>query len=177
MRKPTIQIAVNALFFLIIGVSVIEPAFAEDTKQEQRDEFAYRTIIEMRSEITKKSEPEWVGFAPAVPSVVAGGTEIAIWQLQTSSTKVSKRYLAYLNLVYLGSATNKALECASMEVGAKLLPYLAQAKKATNSGVCLLPESGKSGMQPYCNTKEEAISAIDNLVAMIKHGSKCEPNS
>jgi len=176
MRKNTNQIVAKSLLLLITAISVLKPAFANDKKQERRDEYAYRTIIEMRAEMAKKAEPEWVSFAPVVPSLLAGGTEIAIWQLQTSNTAVSKRYLAYLNLVYLGSSTNEVLECASMEVGPKLLPHLAQAKKSINSGICLLPESGISGMQDYCNSKEEANSSIDNLVAMIKHGSKCEPD-
>lgn len=159
-------------FFLFLLFS--NPVIADEDKEQRRDKYVYRMIIETVALASNKELLEKAYFLPTFSGTQYGNIEVGIWYLQNSKTQQSKKYLAHLKLIYVGSHTGEVLSCAILERGKSMIKYLDDAKKYAQKGRCLLPESDSSGAKEFCLTQQEAIDRIDGTLAILRAGNKCE---
>jgi hypothetical protein len=177
-KKKTRKLPILATILALLAVDTFSPAtlLAEETRADRWDKYVYRRIIDTLDIMSKRAPHEWTNFLPGSSSSLGASIEVGIMYLYQSNTSLSKRYLAHLNLVYLGSANSEALGCAITEKGKEMLAYLNSAKLSINQNICLLPEAGLKGRKKFCASKEDAERKIDGLIAIINAGNKCEAN-
>ena len=162
------------IVFTLFGNSMLF-AQGEQSLEEYRDQSAYRYFLEtlaLRESMMKNT----AAMSPALVTHFTDSGEIAVGRLRLSKSKESYRGLANLLLIKTDGALSEILECAIMDKGKAIIPYLNEARLLAERGICVTAEAERLGVKlptNMCRSKDDAIKEIDSFMEPIQKGQVC----